>query len=197
MVDGRTLYNILMKPREAIEELVQSNSKAYFWLIVATGIGIRLDQAANNNIGDRVPTDYILLTGLILGPLMGLIAWIFYSGLTQVMVRVFGGNGTWGETRKVFAWGSTPLVIKLFLWVPELILFGGAMFTSQFLTGFSFLFFSLFGLLELILTLWFFWIVSQGLSEIHGISAWKGFWSVILLPVALTLLLILTVIVIV
>ncbi|MFC4075486.1 YIP1 family protein [Salinithrix halophila] len=183
------LLNLWTRPRSTMDELINMNGKPYLWLVVLSGIGLRLDQASNGNLGDRTATDYIIVTSFIIGPIIGLIAWLLYSGLSHLLIRAFGGYGDWAETRRVFAWSTVPLVAKLFLWVPLLTIYGDYMFSSATPSGLGYVsFFLLIGLLEFILIGWFFVILSQGLSEVHSISAWKSFWSVILLPFTLFIL---------
>jgi hypothetical protein len=188
------LKTVWFHPREAIQERLDSNSKWYLLLILLTGVGMRLDQASNSNLGDRVDVGYILFSAFIFGPILGILAWFMYSGLSHLMVRLFDGDGTWRETRQVFAWSMVPLLAKMLLWIPQLGLYGKEMFQSAMPTVEGSLlqsgFFLLFGLEELILLGWFFYILSQGLSAIHGFSPWKGFLSVILLPIILFFLLI-------
>ncbi|WP_169713809.1 Yip1 family protein [Paludifilum halophilum] len=194
------LKTIWLQPRKTISELLESDKRVYILFVLLAGIGLRLDQSSNNNLADQTSMGYVLISALLFGPIIGLIAWFFYSGLTHLVVRWFGGSGTWRETRLVFAWSTIPMIAKLLLWIPLLLFFGSDLFTAVTPTIDSgigpFSLFMLFGLLELILSIWFFVILSQGLSEVHGFSAWKGFWSVIFLPLALVVLIVLAVILI-
>ncbi|GGE21453.1 hypothetical protein GCM10011571_24430 [Marinithermofilum abyssi] len=186
--------SIWLKPRDTVSELLQSNSSLYIILVLLAGVSLRLDQAANNNLGDRTGFSYILFSALVIGPIIGLLAWFFYSGMAHITARWLGGHGSWKETRTGIAWCSIPLLLKLILWIPQLFLFGGEMFTSatpvldssMTLLGLFFLF----AILEVIINVWNLYILSQVLSELHGFSAWKGFISIIVIPLILAVVLV-------
>ncbi len=116
--------------------------------------------------------------------------WLIVGSVYHGMARLFGGVGTWKETLLGVAWCSIPYVTKnILFWIPQLLIFGREMFTSQTpLIDSNIVFMALFyffGLIELVFFVWYYVVLSHGMGEIHGFSAWKGFVSVVLPPVVL------------
>ena len=129
------------------------------------------------------------MVALVAGAVIGLVGWLIVGSVYHGMARLFGGVGTWKETLLGVAWCSIPYVAKSVLWIPQLLIFGREMFTSQTpLIDSNIVFMALFyffGLIELVFFVWYYVVLSHGMGEIHGFSAWKGFVSVVLPPVVL------------
>jgi len=180
---------IWIHPKETVREALESNSKWPFVLAMLFGVTWMLDRMSNRNVGDVLPVLGIFLVALVAGAVIGLVGWLIVGSVYHGMARLFGGVGTWKETLLGVAWCSIPYVAKSVLWIPQLLIFGREMFTSQTpLIDSNIVFMALFyffGLIELVFFVWYYVVLSHGMGEIHGFSAWKGFVSVVLPPVVL------------
>lgn len=172
-----------------IEDKLEDTSKKQLLLLIAFfGVTLALDNAALRSLGDRFSFGSILIYSLIFGPLMGALYWFLLSGLTHGVSRLLGGRGTWKETRTAVAWATVIYSAKLVLWVPQLLLFGRELFTTETpmidnsLTLLGLIF--LFGLLETAVNIAFIIVLSKSLGAAHRFSVWRGFGAQVLPIVA-------------
>ncbi|SMO72922.1 Yip1 family protein [Melghirimyces algeriensis] len=185
--------SIWIQPKETIRELLHKQSKLPIILALLFGIIMILDHMSNRDWGDSVPLFFIFFSTFILGPIIGFVGWFVASGVFFGLARLFGGTATFLETRLAVAWATIPYVLKGTLWIPQLFIFGREMFTSDTPVMDSslilILLFFLFSLLELVILIWHVIILSHAIGEVHQISAWKGFASVVTVPVSFFLVL--------
>ncbi len=194
----RPWISIWLHPRDTIGEWVDETSKKHLiWLISLSGYAIYLEQAVGRDLGDSVVLPAIFIFGLLWGPLYGVITWFLIGGLSHLFSRMLGGEADWAQTRTAVAWSTLPLAAKLLLWVPQLALFGKEMFTAQTpvldsspLLSVLFLFL---WIVDMGLNVWFFVTLSHALGEVHHFSAWKGFFSLILMIFTISFLLVFTI----
>src|SRR5690606_22160631 len=126
------LFLIWYRTREVIEEKLEDTSKEQIILLIAVfGIALMLNNAAARGLGDHYSLGIILLYSMIFGPLMGALAWVILSGLLHWISRLLGGTGTWKETRTAVAWSTVVYSAMLVLWIPQLLLFGQELFTTE------------------------------------------------------------------
>ena len=188
------LFLIWYRTREVIEEKLEDTSKEQIILLIAVfGIALMLNNAAARGLGDHYSLGTILLYSIIFGPLMGALAWVILSGLLHWISRLLGGTGTWKETRTAVAWSTVVYSAMLVLWIPQLLLFGQELFTTETpridsnLLLLTLIF--LFGLLETALRVMFVIVLSKSLGAAHRFSAWRGFGALALPIAALIILL--------
>lgn len=187
---------IWLRPRDTVRALVAFDPRHGVLLLAALGgIGEALDRASLRDMGDRIAVSWILLAGLLLGPLGGLVSLWVGGALLERTGHILGGHAPALHVRTALAWGSVPVVASLPLWGPKLLLFGAEMFTSETpqLEADPLLVISLLALagLELALGAWAMVLVLKGVGEVHGFSAWRALGAVALaalLVVALVVL---------
>lgn len=189
----RPWLTIWIRPKDTIREVLDTPSKWPIFLALLYGVIFQLDYMSDRDWGDTTPLFFIFLNALVFGPLFGLIGWYVSSGIVHGVARLFGGVGEWRETRIAMAWCTIPYIVKGTLWFPFLLVFGREMFTSDnTLMTSHFLFaliFIVLSLLEIVFMIWFLVVLSNGVGEVHGFSAWKGFLSIIIVPLTFFLLL--------
>ncbi|PTM54783.1 Yip1 family protein [Desmospora activa] len=185
--------SIWLRPSDTIREVLDQPMKWPLILVLLSGIVTMLDYLSNRSWGDFSPIILLLLGAIVIGPIAGLVGWFIGGGIFYGMARLFGGVGDFHETLKAVSWSLIPIVVKGTLWLPLLLIYGREMFTSDtpvmassFVLTILFLFISL---LDLVVMVWQVVILSHAIGEVHAFSAWKGFASVISVPLAFVLLL--------
>ena len=186
------LISIWYRTREVIEEKLEYTSKPQiFWMIVVFGIVFSLDNASIRDLGDRYSLGSILAISVFVGPIIGGLYWLIISLVLHWTSRLLGGAGTWRDTRTAVAWATVVYSAKLVFWIPQLLLFGHELFTSETpridssLLLLTLIF--LFGLLETVLQIVFIVVLSKSLGAAHRFSSWRGFGALVLPVVAVIL----------
>ncbi|MFC4077772.1 Yip1 family protein [Salinithrix halophila] len=185
--------SIWIRPKETIRDLVRTPSKMPIVLAILFGIIMILDYMSNRSWGDSSPLFFIFFITFIFGPMIGIIGWFVASTICFGLGRLFGGTATFHETRLAVAWAAIPYVVKGLIWFPQLLIYGRDMFTSTTpVMDNSFiltLFYFLLALLEFVFVFWHLVVLSKALGEVHQFSSWKGFASVVTVPVSFFLVL--------
>ncbi|WP_170839788.1 Yip1 family protein [Lihuaxuella thermophila] len=181
-------------PKSAIRQAIDQHSRKFtIWLVILFGITLFVEQASNRNLGDDFSSFTIFILSLLLGPLFGMTAWVFLSGISYGTARILGGTGTWEETRIATTWATLPYISKWIVLFFQLIMFRGELFTSETpimdASPFLMVSFLLLSILDFAMTFWYIYVFSNAIAEVHDFSAWKGFLSVILIPLLLVLFL--------
>ncbi|MFD1427927.1 hypothetical protein JOD24_002247 [Kroppenstedtia sanguinis] len=187
--------SIWLHTRETIRESLRETSRlTKIILIVLFGMVLGYDIASLQDLGDKYSLGWILWGSPLTGIFNAWIYWLVISWLAYwIGRRLFQGEGDWEETRTAVAWASVPFIAKWILWIPQWFLFGADNFTRSTplldtSVGWS-VGFWLFGLLDLILTLWYFVVLSKSIGEVHGISSVQGLGIVLLSYLAVILVL--------
>ena len=172
-------YSMWTKPRATIQQIVSSNpNKQVLLLACLAGFSQAMDNASVKNQGDSLEWPYIVLSGAIGGPIGGLIG-LYLGGLLLCWTgRWVGGQASSQHVRTAIAWAGVPIVWSLLIWIPELLLFGQELFTSETprLDASVPLTFTLvgFGVIELIIALWVIVVLLKCLGQVHGFLGLEG-----------------------
>jgi hypothetical protein len=171
--------SIWLQPRQTIREHVDNVSYGKIFLFTALlGFTFSLDHAQSQLLGDKYELAPILISSVITGIVFGFLFWYAISRLSLWMGHLFNGHGTWEEVRGATLWASIPFIAKLGLWLIQLLLFGHENFTEVAPVIESSLLlvilFNLFLLLQILLVIWYVFVFSKAIAEVHGFSAWKG-----------------------
>ena len=184
--DLRPFQTIWLHPRKTVRSIVAFNPEMHVLLLVClAGIGEALDRASNKNAGDSMPLGAIFALAFVLGPLSGLIGLWIGSYLIRISGEWLGGNAPREHIKTAMAWSSVPAVFALPLWIPQLLLIGEEMFTTNTprLDAQPALLIPFLGiaLVELVLGIWGFVLLCNTVAEVQGFrSAWRGFGNLIL-----------------
>ena len=173
------------QPRQTIRRIVNTDPYHHVKLLAAiAGIGEALNRASGRSTGDSMPLLAILAIAVILGPIGGIISLHISGALLKWTGGWIGGRAEKHEIRAAIAWSGVIGIWLMILWVPELLLFGKEMFTTETprmdsSTTLTTLFW-LFALIEIVFGIWAFVVYLKSLGEVQGFSAWKAFGNVLL-----------------
>lgn len=177
---------IWLHPRRTVRQIVARDPQ-YLVIPLAclAGVGRVLDRASMRSMGDDAPTVAILAIAVVAGPLTGIIGLFIGSALIGFTGKWLGGKAPGEHIRTALAWGYVPSIAALVLWIPQLVLFGGDMFTTEMprLEAQPYLLAPLLGIaaLEITLGVWGFILVCNTLAEVQRFrSAWRGLLNLIL-----------------
>jgi len=180
-----SIISICIKPRATIQKIVDKNPKdSVILLACLAGISSVLGRASLRGMGDTMELFDIILLSLILGPFSGVISLYVGSYLIHWTGKWIGGTSSLQNIRAAMAWASMPTVISLLLLIPEVILFGEEMYTTQTpivdsstLLLYAFVIFSV---IYLILGIWSFILYLHCLGQVQGFSLLKMFGNILL-----------------
>ena len=172
------LLSIWLKPRETIRQLSEAEPSRPVMVGLAVLVGLTqvFNQAVGNSVGAGKTLPVVLLAILLVGPAVGLV-WLYLGGaVLQWAGGQFGGQGTVGQYRGVMVWTALPLIATILLFVPEVRLFGLALFVNpagivEAGDSLSMAFF-LFGWAEFILAVWTFVLLVLGIAQVSRVSLW-------------------------
>ncbi|MFC4076555.1 YIP1 family protein [Salinithrix halophila] len=190
---------IWKEPRRVISDLVDETTPALTAVLVALfGITLIIEHASTRNMLDTLSGGSLFFISLVIGPLLGALGWLLLSLLAFGTSRLFGGVATFRETLNAVTWATIPYISKWALLFPMLLIFRSELFTKSTPimddSMFLLLLHVLLSVLDIAMTVLFYIILSHIIGEINGFSAWKGFFSIALIPAAVFFLLILRVI---
>lgn len=95
---------LIKQPKNTIRQAMEETStKLLFVLISLFGITLCLEQAMNRDAGDTTSIPVILLLSMVIGPILGAVAWFLGSLCTFGVARLFGGVATFRETSEASA----------------------------------------------------------------------------------------------
>ncbi len=194
--------SIWTRPRATIRQIVETNPKYMVLLLgVLSGVGQVLDNASMRSAGDDATLGAILGAAVVFGPIGGLITLFVGGWLVQLTGTWLGGVATAVQVRAALAWGQVPGVVALVLWIPQLLLFGSEMFTTDTprIDADSGLLAALLGisLVELVLGIWQLVLVFKCVGEVHQFSAWKALGAMMLAGLLLVVVIFLPLLIIV
>ncbi|MDF2927568.1 MAG: hypothetical protein K0R57_6482 [Paenibacillaceae bacterium] len=179
--------SVWVRPRKTVRAFLDSAEpeKGMIPIAMLSGIINALNRASVRNLGDDTGLLSIFVVAILGGAFFGIIGLYLGSAIIKITGGWIGGQGEYSELRAAFTRGiNVPTVLIGTLWVPELLLFGADMFTSEMpsLAGSPVLYaiYCFFILLELVFGVWGFIISMKSIGEAHRFSAVKAFWSVLI-----------------
>jgi Yip1 domain len=182
-LDGNPWLTIWTQPRATIRGIIDTDpTRNVAILAVLSGISRAIDQAAQNNLGDKLPMMAILIQALIGGAIGGLIGLYLAGWMLRWVGSMFGGQGTSQEVRAALAWSSVPVIGVLILWIPIIVVFGGDFFRAKGLDDVSVSKAPLllgFGAGVFVFVIWNIVLLVKTLAEAHKFSSWKALGTII------------------
>ncbi len=172
-------------PRITVTAILQSKNPQEFVLIIAAIMGL-LGGLAGIAPQAYLGREYLVIgfvVSLILGPIFGIIILYISGAVLSWLGFLLGGQGSSSDVRVALAWAWVPQIPIVLISVFQFALFGNTPLTVDPLTGMPTLSpaESMLSCLQLILSIWFFYIYLQCLGAAHRFSAWRA-WATILLP---------------
>lgn len=174
-----------LHPRQTMRQIIDTDPNRNVVLLAAvSGIGETLSNAAFNSKGDHASLMIIFLTSVTAGPIVGIISLYIIGEFLLCTGKWIGGLAEANEIRSAFAWSGVIGIWAMILWVPEILLFGKELFTTETpqidastaLTTF----FWLFAVIELSIIIWGFVAFLKCLSEVQGFSFCKAVLNTLL-----------------
>ena len=171
--------SIWFKPRQTIREVVSFNpGYGVVLLAVMTGIYRFLNQASKRSLGDNLSLGWIIILSLTIGTIGGFLYVYFTGSYMRWVGSWFGGTATTVEARAAVAWSSIPDGLLLIIFVPILLLFREAWFSSTFYENIepatTLWIFSLLVPLGMIVLIWRIVLFVACLAEVHRFSVWRS-----------------------
>jgi hypothetical protein len=188
--------NVWVRTRETIRQFLDSSNPPRHMIVIALLAGIvnALNQASSRGYLDDSSLGTLIFVVIAGGIIGGLVSLYFLAVVLQWTGSWLGGTGTSAELRVAVTRGiNVPAIMVGILWIPEILLFGQELFTTEMprvnasplLTGLYYLFLGTEG----ILGLWSIFIALEAIGEAHRFSLWKALGSVVI-PVIILLLII-------
>lgn len=177
-------FSMWTQPRRTMRQVLESDPERLVLVLAAiAGVSRALDRASLKSLGDHLPLVAVLGLSIIGGALFGMLLLYLFGFLLRWTGRWFGANGSAPHVRAAIAWPNVITCWALLLWVPQLLLFGKDLFTTEtpridanlgmtlLLLGFV--------LVELVVAVWFIVAFLKCLAEVQGFSAWKALGNVL------------------
>ncbi|HYD91781.1 MAG TPA: Yip1 family protein, partial [Flavobacterium sp.] len=129
----RTLFvKIWSAPRTIFRFIHENKYEKYMWLLlILAGISNGFDRASRENMGDTGSLAKIVVISILVGGLLGWISYYIYSALVSWIGQLFKGKADVKAIVRVMAYGSVPSIAALVMLVPQMIVYGKEMFTSN------------------------------------------------------------------
>jgi hypothetical protein len=178
--------SIWTKPRATIQQIVDTNpQKSVILLACLEGFAGSLDHARfYRSLGDKYDWPIIFAQAAIIGPIAALIALYFVAAMMSWTGKWIGGKAPPRNIRAALAWSGVPKIWALILWIPQLILFGQELFTTERpgIQANPFFWFMFLGFRVILITIviWAFVVHLKCLAQVQGFSIWKVLYNLIL-----------------
>ncbi len=180
----KELLQIVVKPREVIRKIVQTDARKHFILIAfILGLLGMLDLSAMSDLGDKYDIWTIVGFSLIFALPYGYAFLSIFSVVIFWVSKLFKGKANYYETRASISWAFFPRFLNLILWAVNIGILGVAAFYLQdpvTMVGPVFYTYQVTTFLMALIVVWT-WVSSlQTLSEVNGYSAWVSLVVVVL-----------------
>ena len=179
---------IWTRPRATVRHVIEEKSSGFiFLLIVLSGFAAGLLSSLDSE--QLFPVGGLLLMALFFGPIGIVVSTAIGAGVYLVVGKLFKGVATYTEMFRAILTGQIPqiwLIPVLVFWMlvlPETYFLqpGEMPFTNSDLL--PLIFFIILGLVSI----WTFVIQCKAVGEAHRLSAWKGFF-IIVIPTVLVII---------
>jgi len=188
-VETETPFNpwisIWLSPRATVRWLIEHRPGYLVHLLIAAKIFVDgIGTAMFREMGDRLSLQAILLILGVTTPVQMILYLYVFVWFVKWAGRLLGGRATASELRTALAWASVPLLVSALLTVPELALFGHALFRSDGPDldsgwGRASAFYGLMAA-DVVLALWWAVTLVVGVAEVQGFAWWKALASYLL-----------------
>src|SRR5262245_29444563 len=179
----RPYLDIWTRPRETIRGIVREDPyRGVILLAWLAGIADMFENAVGKPVSDPNYWPVAILAAVFMGPLFGFARVYFVGGMVAMTGRWLGGGADSEDCRAALAWGGVPQAATLVLWVPGALLIGRFLFTNEksiFDGPPVGLVLAALVVVPLLAILVWGWVLGwKCVGEVHGFSAWRGFFAV-------------------
>lgn len=182
----RPWIRILTHPRQTIQKIISYNPN-YLLLMFSFIYGFPwiLNLAQTASLGRTYPQMQIIIAGLLLAIPIGYIAFSFFSFLYLWLGKLIQGKGTFLTIRSAVAWSNIPNAISIAIWIVFMILFRNSLFNDATANAPGFSNYAMVAfIIQLICSIWAFWILLHTLSYVQKFSLWKALLNIVLVFLA-------------
>ncbi|MBP1618888.1 MAG: hypothetical protein H6Q14_2715 [Bacteroidetes bacterium] len=183
--DKEIFTKIWTSPRLVFKYLNDNTYDKYVTiLLVLGGITRAFDRASAKSLGDNMSLIAIFALCIVLGGLLGWIAYYIYAAILSWTGKWLNGQGNTKSLLRMIAHAMIPSIVALVLLIPQIVFLGNGAFQSNIdINGsglVSIIIFYTTLLLEITLGIWTFVIFVIGISEVQKISIGKAILNLIL-----------------
>ena len=177
--------SIWTRPRATIQQIVDSDPTRFVLVLAAlNGVDEALYRASDRSVGDGLDLPVILLAAVTVGPLAGIASLYIGGALIRWTGSWLGGQASSQHIRAALAWGLVPALWVALLWIPELLLVGPELFTTETprMDANAGLAFALLGMfaVEAVGAVYSLVTILKCVGQVQGFSAWKALGNVLL-----------------
>lgn len=178
-------------PRAAIRSVIDYKPMM-FAIVLAILVGVTniLDRAIGKNLGEQMATPVVWLLILIGGTISGIVSWIVFSGIMTVIGKMFGGTAKFKEMAMAIGAAYIPSALTVIIYLLDVIFLGQKLFIEADITMFQITWLLLSSFMTIILSFWTIFLMIKAIAEAHHFSSWKGFFTLIIPTVLLTIVLV-------
>ncbi|MCH9611659.1 MAG: hypothetical protein S4CHLAM102_01290 [Chlamydiia bacterium] len=175
---------ILFKPKETIQCIVDENPKKQFLALAAiNGFLAAVNYAQFLNAGRAMGVQTVLLFAFVSALPLGALVLTFYSYLIFWMGKLLEGKASYLNVRAAVSWSSVPQIGVAVGWIATMFLHGQAAFiyglVGDKVSEGSMLMGSTIYTVHTGLGIWSFWLLISTLAQVQGYSRVQGFFNVI------------------
>lgn len=178
----RPWISILTHPRQTIQRIISYNPN-YLLLMLSFIYGFPwiLNLAQTASLGRTYPQMQIMIAAILLAIPIGYIAFSFFSFLYLWIGKLLQGKGTFLTIRSAVAWSNVPNAISIVIWIIFMMLFRNSLFNDATANVPSFSNYAMVAfIIQLICSIWAFWILLHTLSYVQKFSLWKALLNIVL-----------------
>ncbi|MET0946747.1 MAG: YIP1 family protein [Flavobacterium sp.] len=179
------LTKIWVSPKETLTFINSYRyNKNVILFLTLSGIVKSFDKAISKNVGDNLSIWTIVFFAIISGIFFGWIINYVYAFSISWTGRWFNGAGDTQSILRMIAYSSLPIIVSLFFLCLRILIYGNAIFQSNFFDLYNGLFdtfiYWTFYFIDLILILWTVALLVIGTSVVQKISTVKAILNLIL-----------------
>lgn len=153
-------------------------------LVSISSILASLERLANRGVPENIPLPVMLGMIAVLGPVFGVLFWYLHAWAASIVAAWLGGRGERADIRAAMAIGALPSIVGRSMIVIPLLVFGLEWFSKGFAAppGNAAWLWTLAGV-QTALAIYAIVLMSKGMGEACGFSAWRG-WASLAIPYA-------------
>ncbi len=180
--------SVWIHPRRTTRYVIENKSLLYTMIVISVGfIGLLLSLLVDSELYPSLPMWGIILLVIVCSPIFGLLLNALYALELWLFGKLFKGTGTYKDIFKSISLFNIPYAFIIPFYILWLLIEPTSLFFEYKDGKFYLPIIDL--VLNTILSIWCFVIAIPIVSEVHNISNWKSFFSLLLSSLLLLLLL--------
>lgn len=190
--DKEVFRKIWTKPKQVLQYINETKYDKFFYvLLFFAGISRAFNRASSKNYGDDMSLLKIIGLSIILGGLLGWVAFYLYASLLRWTGEWINGKGETDSILRILTYAMFPTTIALLFLIPQISIYGVEVFKEHGDTVsadlYSNIIFYSSGIAQLILSIYALVFVVIGVSEVQQLSIGKTILN-LFLPILVLLI---------